>query len=861
MKTNKEWNSEKRGYEKTTVLLVGRTIRVRDVERGLEDQIGYTSAKGSIHLAYDHPIMDGLNKLEKAAFRKGVFAHEALHQIFTDFKAHDKLMRNADPFEKNILGVICNVLEDPAIENYASTVMGGSLLKCLKFSIAHIYRKSPEINEDETAMGQFISALIHFGDMGLVKGTFTFPEAKSCFAKAAPLFYKGINEPVGKIRLDIAKEIFEISRPLWQKEVDQAKMLDELMKKIGEAMKGSGSGQDGDPDALPEEDKKNNRRKITIKKISKEEYEEMKNNSSTSSAESSSGGEGSSDASSDEENSSGSSSSSSSDKMGSSGSISELPDGDITIYVCDEADDEDGNESNGSSISIPQGNEVSDPKENKSSRKGSNSEKETTEKDEDENSSGSGSGKEKTEDNESSDGSGSDKNSEKIPEEDSTDGSNGPSGKNSSDEESEDNSESESNGSSTKSSNETSEESGKNPDKNSENNSDDAEKDNTSENENSDENSEDISEEKSSKQREANNNNSSNNAPFRSQERNDDIKIKYGDKDEEYDNEDATIDEEEYLLSVDDLAYIKREQEKEIEEYEEESKENESDTSAIDDIPIFSPSLGRRSCLNYRVSFNESERSKLEEAYETVLMRLNPSIKNLSNQLKKIFQNDMEEKLYKGSGKVNINRMHSGRLTTRIFDKKRSPNDKDDLAIMLIIDESGSMSGNRKYMSARESAIALAEVFASLNIPIYIMGFTADTQGHDVVHNHYITWKNTKSDRLKLLNISARCNNCDGYSIRYGTQILKKSKAKYKLMLILSDGQPAAYSYNNGIADTKMAIKEAKKIASVLGVAIGNNDTNTIHYMYENDFLHISNVNELFFGLARKIKTLIRNWD
>ena len=110
------------------------------------------------------------------------------------------------------------------------------------------------------------------------------------------------------------------------------------------------------------------------------------------------------------------------------------------------------------------------------------------------------------------------------------------------------------------------------------------------------------------------------------------------------------------------------------------------------------------------------------------------------------------------------------------------------------------------------------------------------------------------------MNISARANNCDGYSIRYATEVLKKAKSENKLLIVLSDGQPAAHGYYNGVADTKQANRDAKKYASVLGVAIGNSDTETIHYMYEKDFLHISNVEDLFSGLSRQMQKLMKNW-
>ena len=178
-KTN--WSAEKRRYEKKFIGLAGRTCRVLDIERGQEGEIGYTSSNNEIHLAYDHPIMDGLSEIEKASFREGVFAHEALHQVYTDFAAFERRMTFFKVFERPIFAVLMNVLEDAAIENFSPEIMGGTMLSSLRFSIAHIYKTSPKLEESKTPFSQFIAALINFGDMGLLKGEFTFPETKKIF--------------------------------------------------------------------------------------------------------------------------------------------------------------------------------------------------------------------------------------------------------------------------------------------------------------------------------------------------------------------------------------------------------------------------------------------------------------------------------------------------------------------------------------------------------------------------------------------------------------------------------------------------------------------------------------------------------
>ena len=82
-------------------------------------------------------------------------------------------------------------------------------------------------------------------------------------------------------------------------------------------------------------------------------------------------------------------------------------------------------------------------------------------------------------------------------------------------------------------------------------------------------------------------------------------------------------------------------------------------------------------------------------------------------------------------------------------------------------------------------------------------------------------------------------------------------------IIIISDGSPACYSYcgADGIPDTKDAIRDVRKEASVLGVAIGNNDTEELHYMYGKDFIHISNMDDLFTGISKKMAKIIDGWE
>ena len=128
---DKKWAAEKYALSKITIAFLPRRMLVKDAG---SNEIGYTCPNDAIYIAKEHEIFSMLTEDEKRFFRKGVFAHEMLHQIFTDFDSHELITRTMKSSEAQVFALIANILEDPAIEYWASTKFGGSLLKSLKFS-------------------------------------------------------------------------------------------------------------------------------------------------------------------------------------------------------------------------------------------------------------------------------------------------------------------------------------------------------------------------------------------------------------------------------------------------------------------------------------------------------------------------------------------------------------------------------------------------------------------------------------------------------------------------------------------------------------------------------------------------------
>lgn len=234
MKNNQQL-VEAKALERYAYLITRRYLKVSFLPTDSKD-LGFTNGqKKEVFVAWEHELFKNLNPQEKTLIRKGIFAHELLHQLLTNFSYTNKICRNfKTQTEIQVFMSFANTLEDPAIEYFADKCLADDYVDALKFSIRHIYIKSEEIDKSKSAFAQLVNALIHFGDMGIVKGKFTFPEAKEAFIKIAPLYNKGITEPNNKIRLDIALECMELARPLWEEEMkaeeEFMKLLEELAK-------------------------------------------------------------------------------------------------------------------------------------------------------------------------------------------------------------------------------------------------------------------------------------------------------------------------------------------------------------------------------------------------------------------------------------------------------------------------------------------------------------------------------------------------------------------------------------------------------------------------------------------------------
>lgn len=185
---------------------------------------------------------------------------------------------------------------------------------------------------------------------------------------------------------------------------------------------------------------------------------------------------------------------------------------------------------------------------------------------------------------------------------------------------------------------------------------------------------------------------------------------------------------------------------------------------------------------------------------------------------------------------ARVSLSNCGEYSSRIF-KNKIENKTLDAAVSVLIDMSGSMGGHKVYY-ALSSAILVNEVCSILNIPLEIVGFT--DSGSSPVMFLYKSFSNPKvsSESLKESVASSSyfmTGNPDGDSIIWTHDRLSSRKERKKLLIVMSDGQPAASKPSGGLAKyTRKTITEIENNKKVLVYGLGLCSDAVVHF-YKNN--------------------------
>ncbi|MBD8004989.1 vWA domain-containing protein [Bacillus norwichensis] len=202
--------------------------------------------------------------------------------------------------------------------------------------------------------------------------------------------------------------------------------------------------------------------------------------------------------------------------------------------------------------------------------------------------------------------------------------------------------------------------------------------------------------------------------------------------------------------------------------------------------------------------------------------KLEKEVKFYHKKLKNIIQRVMEKKETDHRSHLQMGQLGKNLLpfftdeNPKLFYKKAEPSKEIDASFILLVDCSASMFD--KMEETRRGIILFHEALKSVDVPHEIIGFWEDANesAEDDQPNYFfqvIPFSMSLQHKTgpEIMELEAMEDNRDGYAIRIAAERLLERKEKQKFLIIFSDGEPAAYDYNNGIVDTHEAVMEVRQ--------------------------------------------------
>ncbi|MBM7601586.1 nitric oxide reductase activation protein [Virgibacillus halotolerans] len=310
----------------------------------------------------------------------------------------------------------------------------------------------------------------------------------------------------------------------------------------------------------------------------------------------------------------------------------------------------------------------------------------------------------------------------------------------------------------------------------------------------------------------------------------------------------------------------------------------ESDQNDFSELPSLEKKAGRKSKDHSETSYGEENKNAKQivkhaqtpsTADRQLYQKYVNGIDAYKRKLATTIEKTLEHKKNAPRKDLIIGRLSKKLLplvldeNPRVFYKKSEESKDIDAVFTLLVDCSASM--HNKMDETKRGIVLFHEVLTKLNIPHSIVGFWEDANDakddyqpnfFHIVHDFNDSlYQNTGAN---IMQLEPEEDNRDGFSIRVATKELAARREKNKFLLVFSDGEPAAYNYDqNGIVDTNVAVAEArKKGIEVIGMFLADGEIDeqediTMKNIYGKERLMIPSVAELPEHFAPLLKKLL----
>ena len=185
---------------------------------------------------------------------------------------------------------------------------------------------------------------------------------------------------------------------------------------------------------------------------------------------------------------------------------------------------------------------------------------------------------------------------------------------------------------------------------------------------------------------------------------------------------------------------------------------------------------------------------------------------NLDKVIKERQKGSKKNALYVGK---YLDSGHAYRKDKKIFSNKILPEDVPDMEVCVLVDCSGSMRDGIRMEQARKCAYVTWKFCQLMEIPCSVYGHTCEYPKEDHVLINCVAHSRNADDNdgKRIFMLRPEANNRDGWALNFCCEALMRSGAASKLLLVISDGIPAARGYGMelGKKDCQEVVARYKK--------------------------------------------------
>lgn len=196
------------------------------------------------------------------------------------------------------------------------------------------------------------------------------------------------------------------------------------------------------------------------------------------------------------------------------------------------------------------------------------------------------------------------------------------------------------------------------------------------------------------------------------------------------------------------------------------------------------------------------------------------------------------------SGRLDSSNLYGVRTgNLRVFERTRK-GEAINTAITILVDHSGSMAG-KSTLDAQEACAFISAALDKIGVPFEVIGFSAyfkngyiDESGYglleDLVHTVYKGFDEPLRKVEGSFHFQAGANNADGDSLLWAAKRIAKRKEDRKIIVVISDGDPAHYSYQDPEGRLRDVVSLlAENGIDTVGVGVGRDGKAAVERFYE----------------------------